>query len=197
MAVIGARPGDRHRRPRSPLAAAAGPRSRGPRVRHVGALRQRRQASVAGLLATIAAAAGLALFYLSQSTPRSRGRLPDRQAAVPDRDPEGRAAAASCSRSERAPRPVGGPEQGRPDLKLVPLPQSAVTFAIPSSGAAAPAHRQTPPTQPGATRRSTETPCSPGPIAVLAPSSCWSCGPDRDRDRRAAGLVARRPARPA
>jgi cell division protein FtsL len=67
MAVIGARPATgigllpRRSRPRT---------VREPqrvRVRHVGAERRRRQASIVGLLATIAAAAGLALFYLSQS----------------------------------------------------------------------------------------------------------------------------------
>ena len=68
MAVIGARPATgfgllgRRTRPRT---ARATPRSR---AGHAGAGRRQRQASVAGLLATIAAAAGLAFFYLSQSS---------------------------------------------------------------------------------------------------------------------------------
>jgi cell division protein FtsL len=37
-------------------------------VRHAGARRRQRQASIAGLLAAIATAAGLAFFYLSQSS---------------------------------------------------------------------------------------------------------------------------------
>jgi hypothetical protein len=68
MAVIGARPATGFwflgRRPR-PRNIRAPQRSR---VRHAGAGRRQRQASVAGLLATIAAAAGLAFFYLSQSS---------------------------------------------------------------------------------------------------------------------------------
>src|SRR5437762_10572757 len=68
MAVVGARPATgfgllgRRSRPRT---------SRAPQravVRHAGAGRRPRQASFAGLLATIAASAGLAFFYLSQSS---------------------------------------------------------------------------------------------------------------------------------
>ena len=68
MAVIGARPatgfGLFGRRTRSRTAQVP-QRSR---AGHAGAGRRQRQASVAGLLATIAAAAGLAFFYLSQSS---------------------------------------------------------------------------------------------------------------------------------
>src|SRR5690242_12442034 len=68
MAVIGARPatgfGLFGRRARSRTAQVP-QRSR---AGHAGAGRRQRQASVAGLLATIAAAAGLAFFYLSQSS---------------------------------------------------------------------------------------------------------------------------------
>ena len=68
MAVIGARPATGFwflgRRPR-PRTIRSPQRSR---VRHAGAGRRQRQASIAGVLATIAAAAGLAFFYLSQSS---------------------------------------------------------------------------------------------------------------------------------
>ncbi|MDP9273022.1 MAG: hypothetical protein M3O93_05740 [Chloroflexota bacterium] len=66
MAVIGARPatgiGVFGRRPR--------PRARVPQrsIRHAGAGRRARQINIAGFLATIAVAAGLAFFYLSQSS---------------------------------------------------------------------------------------------------------------------------------
>jgi|ERR1051326_6877447 hypothetical protein len=68
MAVIGARPATgfgllgRRQQPRT---ISASQRSR---ASHAGAGRRQRPASVAGLLATIAAAAGLAFFYLSQSS---------------------------------------------------------------------------------------------------------------------------------
>ena len=68
MAVIGARPATgfgflgRRSRPRT---VHAPQRSR---AGHAGAGRRQRQASIAGMLATIAAAAGLAFFYLSQSS---------------------------------------------------------------------------------------------------------------------------------
>jgi hypothetical protein len=101
----------------------------------VGALRQRRQASVAGLLATIVAAAGLAFFYLSQSS----------HVAAVGYQIDGLQARIAALRAEeqqlvlqigaaRAPSEVLN--KAATDLQLVPLPQSAVTFAIPSSGAA-------------------------------------------------------------
>src|SRR6478609_88206 len=68
MAVIGARPATgsgflgRRARPRTMLALQRS------RAGHAGAGRRQRQASIAGMLATIAAAAGLAFFYLSQSS---------------------------------------------------------------------------------------------------------------------------------
>jgi len=67
MAVIGARraTGFWFRGRRSQPRTRAVQRSR---AGHAGAGRRRRQASIAGTLATIAAAAGLAFFYLSQSS---------------------------------------------------------------------------------------------------------------------------------
>ena len=68
MAVIGARPatGFGLLGRRTPSRAVRAPQRS--RAGHAGAGRRQRQASVAGLLATIAAAAGLAFFYLSQSS---------------------------------------------------------------------------------------------------------------------------------
>jgi hypothetical protein len=134
MAVIGARPatglGGLGRRARQrPV-----PGSQRQRVRHAGALRQQRQASVAGLLATIAAAAGLAFFYLSQSS----------HVAAVGYQIDGLQARIAALRAEqqqlvlqigtaRAPSQVL--DKAATDLQLVPIPQSAVTFATPSSGA--------------------------------------------------------------
>jgi hypothetical protein len=67
MAVIGARPaggiGVLGRRPRRERRAP-----QRARVHHAGAGRRARQAGIAGFLATIVVAAGLGLFYLSQSS---------------------------------------------------------------------------------------------------------------------------------
>ncbi len=135
MAVIGARPatgiGVLGRRSRQrPV-----PGPRGPRVRHVGALRQRRQASVAGLLATIVAAAGLAFFYLSQSSHVAAVgyQIDSLQSRIATLKAEQQQLVLQIG-TARAPSEVLN--KAGTDLKLVPLPQSAVTFAIPSSGAA-------------------------------------------------------------
>lgn len=134
MAVIGARPatgiGGLGRRSR-PRPARGSQRQR---VRHVGALRQRRQAGAAGLLATIAAAAGLAFFYLSQSSnvaavgyqidslqSRISALRADQQQLVMEIG------------AARAPSEVL--RRASADLGLIPLAQSAVTFATPTNGA--------------------------------------------------------------
>ncbi len=103
-------------------------------MRHVGALRQRRQAGAAGLLATIAAAAGLAFFYLSQSSnvaavgyqidslqSRISALRADQQQLVMEIG------------AARAPSEVL--RRASADLGLIPLAQSAVTFATPTNGA--------------------------------------------------------------
>jgi hypothetical protein len=135
MAVIGARPATgiggfgRRSRPRP----VRGPQQ--PRVRHVGALRQRRQASVAGLLATIVAAAGLAFFYLSQSSHVAAVgyQIDGLQSRIAALKAEQQQLVLEIG-AARAPSQVLS--KAGTDLKLVPLPQSAVTFAMPSSGAA-------------------------------------------------------------
>jgi outer membrane murein-binding lipoprotein Lpp len=131
MAVIGARPATgilgRRARPRPTRPA---PR---PRVRHVGALRRQRQASVAGLITTIVAAAALAFFYLSQSSNVTavgyqidslRAQIQALQAQQERLVMQIGAASAPSTVLQRA----------ADDLHLVPLSQSAVSFAT-SSGA--------------------------------------------------------------
>lgn len=134
MAVIGARPASglgglgRRARPRP---------TRGPqrqRARHAGALRQQRQASVAGLLAVIVAAAGLAFFYLSQSSHVAAVgyQIDSLQARIAALRAEQQQLVMEIG-AARAPSQVL--EKAGTDLSLVPIPQSAVTFAAPSSGA--------------------------------------------------------------
>jgi cell division protein FtsL len=134
MAVIGARPATglglfpRRARPRVVREQQRA------RVRHVGAERRRRQASIAGLLATIAAAAGLALFYLSQSSHVAAVgyEIDDLQAQVSSLQVQQQqlvleigAAKSPTEILRRAHR-----------LGLIPLAPTAVTFAQPSTGAA-------------------------------------------------------------
>lgn len=128
MAVIGARPatgfglfGGRAR----PRPVRAGQRSRGG---YAGAGRRQRQASVAGLLATIAAAAGLAFFYLSQSS---------HVAAVGYQidDLQGRIASLSAEQQQLelqiglAQAPSTILSEATNQLQLSPLDASAVSFA--------------------------------------------------------------------
>jgi hypothetical protein len=103
-------------------------------VRHAGALRQQRQASVAGLLATIVAAAGLAFFYLSQSTHvAAMGyQIDSLQARIAALKAEQQQLVMEIG-AARAPSQVL--DRAGTDLRLVPIPQSSVAFATPSSGA--------------------------------------------------------------
>ena len=135
MAVIGARPATgigvlRRRpgsRPRRPV--------RQPRVRHAGALRRQRQASVAGLLATIVAAAALAFFYLSQSSNVAAvGYQIDGLKAQLDQLQAEQQRLVMQIGVARAPAQVL--HRAHIDLGLVTLDQSVVTFATPSNGAA-------------------------------------------------------------
>jgi cell division protein FtsL len=134
MAVIGARPASglggigRRARPRP----ARRPQTQ--RVRHVGALRQKRQVGVAGLLLTIVAAAGLAFFYLSQSSHVAAVgyQIDGLQTRIAALKAEHQQLVMEIG-AARAPSQVL--DKAATDLSLVPLPQSAVTFATPSSGA--------------------------------------------------------------
>ncbi|MGZ6256421.1 MAG: hypothetical protein ACXWMB_05340 [Candidatus Limnocylindria bacterium] len=136
MAVIGARPATgigilgRRSRPR-PVRVPERPRGR-----HAGAGRRQRQASIAGLLAAIAAAAGLGLFYLSQST----------HVAAVGYDIDSLQAQITALKADhqqlvlevgaaRAPTEVL--RHATQDLRLVPLDPSDVTFAAPVGGASA------------------------------------------------------------
>jgi len=129
MAVIGARPATgigvfgRRRRPRAHMPQRA--------IRHAGAGRRARQVSIAGFLAMIAVAAGLALFYLSQSSHVATvgyqiDALQTQIAALEAEHQQlvlQKAAAADPTRIlERAHQ-----------LGLVPIDQRAVTFATPST----------------------------------------------------------------
>ncbi len=134
MAVIGARPvtgiGGLGRRAR-PRPVRAPQRQR---VRHVGALRQRRQASVAGLLATIVAAAGLAFFYLSQSSHVAAVgyQIDSLQSRIAALRAEQQQLVLQIG-AARAPSEVLN--KAGSGLHLVSLPQSAVRFTTPSTGA--------------------------------------------------------------
>ena len=129
MAVIGARPatgiGVFGRRPR--------PRARVPQrtIRHAGAERRARQASIAGFLAMIVVAAGLALFYLSQSSHvASVGYEID--------DLQTRIAALKAEEAQLllrvgAARAPGTVLERAAQLGLSPIDPRAVTFATPST----------------------------------------------------------------
>ena len=132
MAVIGARPatGILGRRTR-PRPVREPERSR---VRHLGAERRQRQRSIAGMLAAIAAAAAIAIFYLSQSTHVAavgyeidslRGQITSLKAAQQRLVLDIGAARAPTQVLQRATH----------DLQLVPLDPRDVAFAAPSGGA--------------------------------------------------------------
>jgi hypothetical protein len=128
MAVIGARPAGgigvlgRRSRPvrRAPQRA---------RARHTGAGRRARQASIAGFLATIVVAAGLGLFYLSQSSHVAAvgyqiDSLQSQLAAARDAQQQ----LVLEIGSARSPSQV---LQRARDLGLVPINPGGVTFASP------------------------------------------------------------------
>jgi len=134
MAVIGARPATgfgflgRRSRPRS---IRAPQRSR---AGHAGAGRRQRQASFAGLLATIAASAGLAFFYLSQSSHVAAigYEIDDLNAQIASVRAEQQQLVLQIGLAQ-APMSIMG--QATNQLKLRPLEASAVSFA-PRAGAA-------------------------------------------------------------
>ena len=134
MAVIGARPaagiGFLPRRPR-PRPVREPQRAR---VRHLGAERRRRQASIAGLLATIAAAAGLALFYLSQSSHVAAVgyEIDDLQSRITALQVQQQQLVLQIGAAKSPTQILARAHQ----LGLVPLDPRAVTFAIPPTGAA-------------------------------------------------------------
>jgi cell division protein FtsB len=140
MAVIGARPatgigifGRRSRvRPR--------PVSR-PRPRSGAGRRRREVASVSSLLLVIAAAAGLALFYLSQSAhvAATGYRIADLQAQVAELRAEQQQLIYRISEA-RSPAVIERRARGR--LGLVVIPPEAIAFAptaMPAAAAAGPA----------------------------------------------------------
>lgn len=143
MAVIGARPatglGFLGRRER-PHGARAPQRSR---AGHAGAGRRQRQASIAGLLATIAAAAGLAFFYLSQSSHVAAVgyEIDGLQAQIASLRAEQQRLVIAIG-SAHAPSSIIGRATG--ELKFQPLDTSAVSFASPPSATSVPSSRPSP-----------------------------------------------------
>jgi cell division protein FtsL len=133
VAVIGARPatgiGIFSRRSR-PVRATERPRSR-----HAGAERRQRQASISGLLATIAAGAGLALFYLSQSSHVAAVgyEIDDLQAQITALRAEQQRLVLEIG-SARSPDQIL--RRATSDLRLIPINPSAVSFASPAKSAA-------------------------------------------------------------
>lgn len=128
MAVIGARPasgiGVLGRRSRNQRRAP-----QRPRARHAGAGRRARKASIAGFLATIVVAAGLGLFYLSQSSNVAAvgyqiDSLRSQLAAARDAQQQ----LVLQIGSARSPTRV---LQRARDLGLVPIPPPYVSFASP------------------------------------------------------------------
>jgi hypothetical protein len=103
-------------------------------VRHAGAGRRQRQGSITGLLATIAAAAGLGLFYLSQSTHVAAVgyEIDSLQAQINGLQAEQQRLSLDIG-SARAPTEILRRATGV--LRLVPIDSRNVTFA-PTSGAA-------------------------------------------------------------
>jgi cell division protein FtsL len=133
VAVIGARPATGIAiLPRRPRPARATER---PRVRHVGAERRQRQASIGGLLATIAAGAGLALFYLSQSSHVAAVgyEIDDLQARITELRAEQQRLVLEIG-SARSPDQIL--RRATSDLRLIPINPSAVSFARPAKPAA-------------------------------------------------------------
>lgn len=136
MAVIGARPatgiGFLGRRSRSrPVRVPERTR-----VRHLGAERRQRQRSIAGSLAAIAAAAGLALFYLSQSTHVAAVgyEIDSLQAQITALKADQQRLVLDIG-AARAPTQVL--QRATQGLGLTPLDPRAVTFATPSGSASA------------------------------------------------------------
>jgi hypothetical protein len=129
VAVIGARPatgiGVFGRRPR--------PRARVPQrpIRHAGAGRRTRQINIAGFLATIAVAAGLAFFYLSQSSHVAAVgyEIDDLRTRIDALQAEQRQLVLQIGYA-RTPATVL--DRAR-QLGLSPIDPRAVTFAIPST----------------------------------------------------------------
>ena len=103
-------------------------------MRHAGAQRRQRQASVAGLLAAIAAAAGLGFFYLSQSTHVAAVgyEIDALQAQIDTLRAEQQQLVLEIGAAQ-APTEILG--RARSQMSLQPLPAGAVTFATPSTGA--------------------------------------------------------------
>ena len=104
------------------------------RAGHAGAGRRQRQASIAGLLASIVASAGLAFFYLSQSSHVAAVgyEIDDLNAQIALVRAEQQQLVLQIG-SAQAPMTVIG--QATNQLKLRPLDASAVSFA-PRAGAA-------------------------------------------------------------
>jgi cell division protein FtsL len=133
VAVIGARPatgiGILPRRPRPVRAPER------THVRHSGAERRQRQASIGGLLATIAAGAGLAFFYLSQSSHVAAVgyEIDDLQAQITALQADQQRLVLEIG-SARSPDQIL--RRATADLKLVPIDASAVSFARPARSAA-------------------------------------------------------------
>ncbi|MGH2455517.1 MAG: hypothetical protein ACRDHD_04590 [Candidatus Limnocylindria bacterium] len=127
MAVIGARPatgiGILGRRPRARPRPSGRPRSRS------GAGRRRREMTgISGLLVAIAAAAAVALFYLTQSShvAATGYRIADLRAEVAELRAEQQQL---IYRIGEARSPIVIERRARFNLRLVPLPAEAVTFA--------------------------------------------------------------------
>jgi hypothetical protein len=130
MAVIGARPaptpwfglGRRGPARRRPQPARRGRRTRGL------AVRIKARADVRPLLVAIVVAAGLALFYLSQSTTvAARGyEIDSLEATLADRVAHQQQLILSIGRARS---PVVIAERARTELHLVPLDPGAITFA--------------------------------------------------------------------
>ena len=103
-------------------------------MRHLGAERRQRQRSIAGSLAAIAAAAGLALFYLSQSTHVAAVgyEIDSLQAQISALKADQQRLVLQVG-AARAPTQVL--QRATQGMGLTPLAPSAVTFATPSGGA--------------------------------------------------------------
>jgi hypothetical protein len=129
VAVIGARPatgiGVFGRRPRPRAGVPQRP------IRHAGAGRRARQINIAGFLATIAVAAGLAFFYLSQSSHVAAVgyEIDDLRTRIDTLQAEQRQLVLQIGYA-RTPATVL--DRAR-QLGLSPIDPRAVTFAIPST----------------------------------------------------------------
>jgi cell division protein FtsB len=105
-------------------------------TRHLGAERRQRQRSIAGVLAAIAAAAGLGLFYLSQSTHVAAVgyEIDTLQAQIAALKADQQQLVLEIG-AARAPNQIL--QHATRDLGLVPLDSKQVTFAVPRGAAAA------------------------------------------------------------